>query len=118
MMQRGLISESDPLAGAVVDDDATVDDDGKKELSSPKSIVEEIAKNGLQVISDWHNEILKEPPKFDAFLEEINSPKNRYPNVILYDRSPGQRANAAIRIPLIHYKKWVDDSVIPDNLLE
>lgn len=52
MMQRGLISESDPLAGAVVDDDAAVDDDGKKELSSPKTIVEEIAKNGLQVT--WH----------------------------------------------------------------
>lgn len=53
MMQRGLISESDPLAGAVVDDDAAVDDDGKKELSSPKTIVEEIAKNGLQVTWHW-----------------------------------------------------------------
>ncbi|KHN73337.1 Tyrosine-protein phosphatase Lar-like [Toxocara canis] len=226
MMPRGLISDDDPLAGAGTGDEDPIDE--KKDLSTPKSIVEEIAKNGAKIINEWHDQIVKEPPLFDMFLDQANSMKNRYPNVILYDKTrvrlrgkpgedyyhasyvdsyekardyilaqapfdsntendfwrlayqvqprlivlltalenrdggvlvrkffpgpkqqreygdgknlsvqctrvdqendndtyeilllgPGQRSNSAAKIPLIHYKKWVDDSIIPDNLLE
>ncbi|VDK43254.1 unnamed protein product [Anisakis simplex] len=248
-MKRGLVGDDDPLAGIGLDEEDRFDD--RKDLSTPKALVDEIAKNGVQatnwcplteklivqtkdeltvfwVINNWHNEILKEPPKFDAFLEEGNTLKNRFPNVILYDKTrvklkgksgqdyyhasyvdsyekardyilaqapfdsttefdfwrlvyqvrprlivlltaiedkdgtaiirkffpaqkqqrdfgdakpisvqcvrvdqdkdtdtcdirligPGQRSNTALKIPLIHYKKWVDDNNIPDNLLE
>ncbi|VDO26717.1 unnamed protein product [Brugia timori] len=55
--------------------------------ATPQEVVDKIAKGGEETIVEWHNIILREPPKFDAFLEQANMLKNRYPNVILYDRS-------------------------------
>ncbi|VDM98511.1 unnamed protein product [Thelazia callipaeda] len=71
----------------VADSEEVYDDVNKKGTMSPQEVVDEIAKGGEQVIIDWHNIILKEPPKFDKFLDKVNALKNRYPNVILYDRS-------------------------------
>uniref|UniRef100_A0A915Q129 Tyrosine-protein phosphatase domain-containing protein n=1 Tax=Setaria digitata TaxID=48799 RepID=A0A915Q129_9BILA len=67
--------------------EADYDEDEHKDTMSPQDVVDKIAKGGEQVIIDWHNTIIREPPKFDAFLEPVNAVKNRYPNVILYDRS-------------------------------
>ncbi|VDM91754.1 unnamed protein product [Onchocerca ochengi] len=69
----------------VLDDDDYEDD--KNDSMTPQEVVDQIAKGGEQVIIKWHNIILKESPKFDAFLEPANMLKNRYPNVILYDQT-------------------------------
>lgn len=39
------------------------------------------------MIIDWYNAVTHDPPRFDAFLEDCNKTKNRFPNVILYDHS-------------------------------
>ncbi|CAG9532814.1 unnamed protein product [Cercopithifilaria johnstoni] len=77
---------------AELDDESITDDDDYEEdesrdLATPQEVVEQIVKSGEKIIVKWHNIILKEPPKFDAFLEQANILKNRYPNVILYDRT-------------------------------
>ncbi|OZC07647.1 Protein-tyrosine phosphatase, partial [Onchocerca flexuosa] len=61
--------------------------DEQNDLMRPQEVADQIAKGGEQVIIKWHNIILKESPKFDAFLEPANTLKNRYPNVILYDQT-------------------------------
>ncbi|EFO19262.1 hypothetical protein LOAG_09231 [Loa loa] len=77
---------SDELDHENVTDDADYEDDNR-DSATPQEVVDKIAKGGEEIIIEWHNMILKEPPKFDAFLERVNMLKNRYPNVILYDRS-------------------------------
>lgn len=54
--------------------------------ATPNDVLEEICKNG-QILNDWLKHILKNPPKFDAFLAADNVEKNRFPNVLLYDKT-------------------------------
>ncbi|MCP9264128.1 hypothetical protein DINM_022132 [Dirofilaria immitis] len=70
-----------------VSDGADYKEDEKNDLMTPQEIVDRIAKGDEQVIIKWHNIILKESSKFDAFLKPTNISKNRYPNIILYDRT-------------------------------
>ncbi|VDK52433.1 unnamed protein product [Anisakis simplex] len=87
-------------------------DDPKLQTMTPKEFIDTIAKEGEQVsdiseisnsysmsafakclwtyfqlIIKWHKMIIKNPPKVDAFLDPANTAKNRFPNILLYDRS-------------------------------
>ncbi|CAD5214835.1 unnamed protein product [Bursaphelenchus xylophilus] len=50
-------------------------------------IVEEINKGGEKLVSSWYDRLMKFPPSVDAFLDAKNNAKNRYPNILLYDRN-------------------------------
>uniref|UniRef100_A0A0M3HTK7 Tyrosine-protein phosphatase domain-containing protein n=2 Tax=Ascaris TaxID=6251 RepID=A0A0M3HTK7_ASCLU len=62
-------------------------EDSKMETLTPKEFVDMIAREGEQLLVKWHKMITKNPPKVDAFLEPSNASKNRFPNILLYDRS-------------------------------
>ncbi|KHN74227.1 Receptor-type tyrosine-protein phosphatase zeta [Toxocara canis] len=62
-------------------------DETKVETMTPKDFVDAIAQEGGQLLVKWHKMITKNPPKVDAFLEPTNTAKNRFPNILLYDRS-------------------------------
>ncbi|VDK70557.1 unnamed protein product [Litomosoides sigmodontis] len=83
---------------------------------TPEEVATQIAKGGEEVIVKWHNAILKEPPTFDAFLEQVNTMKNRYPNVILYDRTRVKLVGAKLGDDYYH-ASYVDSYDRPDRYI-
>ncbi|KAI6208208.1 hypothetical protein M3Y96_00090900 [Aphelenchoides besseyi] len=64
------------------------EEESKAEVGvNPQDVLDDIVKRGTAAIQEMRDQILKYPPSVDAFLETANTPKNRFPNVLLYDSS-------------------------------
>uniref|UniRef100_A0AC34GB88 Tyrosine-protein phosphatase domain-containing protein n=1 Tax=Panagrolaimus sp. ES5 TaxID=591445 RepID=A0AC34GB88_9BILA len=73
----------------VGEDDEQSEEDEKKDVitATPQEIIDEINSKGEKPVQEWHETIIRNPPKIDAFLNLTNVSKNRFPNVLLYDKS-------------------------------
>uniref|UniRef100_A0AC34F805 Uncharacterized protein n=1 Tax=Panagrolaimus sp. ES5 TaxID=591445 RepID=A0AC34F805_9BILA len=70
------------------DDDQSEEDDKKGVITAtPQEMIDEINSKGESIVQEWHETIIRNPPKIDAFLDINNASKNRFPNVLLYDQS-------------------------------
>uniref|UniRef100_A0AC34RCN6 Tyrosine-protein phosphatase domain-containing protein n=1 Tax=Panagrolaimus sp. JU765 TaxID=591449 RepID=A0AC34RCN6_9BILA len=71
------------------DDDQQSEEDDKEGVvtTKPQEIIDEICSKGEAVLGEWHEMIMKNPPKIDACLSNDNRDKNRFPNVLLYDKT-------------------------------
>uniref|UniRef100_A0A7E4VS07 Tyrosine-protein phosphatase domain-containing protein n=1 Tax=Panagrellus redivivus TaxID=6233 RepID=A0A7E4VS07_PANRE len=70
-------------------DEEQSEDNEKTDVVSvtPQEVIDEINAKGEPVVQEWHEIITRYPPRIDAFLDTNNVTKNRFPNVLLYDRS-------------------------------
>uniref|UniRef100_A0A915BAA2 Tyrosine-protein phosphatase domain-containing protein n=1 Tax=Parascaris univalens TaxID=6257 RepID=A0A915BAA2_PARUN len=87
----GVMAAEDEEGGQQAQQDVSAPEealeDSKMDTLTPKEFVDMIAREGEQLLVKWHKMITKNPPKVDAFLEPSNASKNRFPNILLYDRS-------------------------------
>ncbi|CAD5209112.1 unnamed protein product [Bursaphelenchus okinawaensis] len=63
-----------------------IDEEDRDAQTLPET-VDAINKSDGKLIWEWYDKLMKNPPSVDAFLDPKNVAKNRFPNMLLYDKS-------------------------------